>query len=75
MAIFIFEPDKEVQVITAQNVAELPETVPMTFMYLSKQGTWHVHNPKTNKMIPFMQEGVPEIYKAQVLLLTAAYPD
>ena len=74
MAIFIFEPDKEVQVITAQNAA-LPVTEPMSFMYLSKQGTWHVHDPKTNKMIPFMQEGVPEIYKAQMLLLTAAYSD
>ena len=74
MAIFIFEPDKEVQIYVEYSLI-IPEIAPMSFMYLSTQGTWHIHDPKSNKMIPFMQEGVPEIYRAQALLLTAAYPD
>ena len=72
MALFLFQPDKEyevVEVFPATNVAD------MSYLYNSKNGKWLVMNPKTRVFIPFMQEGVPEIYKAQVLLLSAAYPD
>ena len=47
----------------------------MSFVYDGKEDKWYVKDPKTNNWIIFMAEGVPEIYRAQVLLLVAAYPD
>lgn len=47
----------------------------MTFLYNSKSDMWLVLDPKSNNVITFMHAGVPEIYRAQVLLLVAAYPD
>lgn len=72
MAYFLFQPDKEFEVVQSFPVTDVAD---MSYLYISKNGSWMVMNPKTRSFIPFMQEGVPEIYKAQVLLLTAAYPD
>ena len=47
----------------------------MSFVYDGKEDKWYVKDPKTNNWITFMVDGVPEIYRAQVLLLVAAYPD
>ena len=47
----------------------------MSFLYNSTADVWMVLDPKSGNWINYLQEGVPEIYKAQVLLLTAAYPD
>ena len=47
----------------------------MSFLYNTKADVWMVLDPKSGNWINFMAEGVPEIYRAQVLLLVAAYPD
>ena len=72
MPFFLFQPDQEVVV---RNVPPFGDYPPMTFIYNSRVGRWFVKDPKTNNWLDYMQEGVPEYYKAQMLLLTAAYPD
>lgn len=72
MAYFLFQPDQEVVV---RHVSPFENYKPMSFIYNGKEDKWYVKDPKTNKWIIFMAEGVPEIYRAQVLLLVAAYPD
>ena len=72
MAFFLFQPDQEVVV---RNAPPLGDYEPMSFVYDGKEDKWYVKDPKTNNWITFMAEGVPEIYRAQVLLLVAAYPD
>lgn len=72
MPFFVFQPDQEVVV---RNTPPLGEYEPMSFAYSSKDDTWYVKDPKTTNWITFMVDGVPEIYRAQVLLLVAAYPD
>ena len=74
MTYFLFEPEKEVEIGDAW-MNQGRQFSPMTFLYDSKSDKWYVKDPKTNKWIIFMAEGVPEIYRAQVLLLVAAYPD
>lgn len=74
MAYFLFQPNKEVEVDDAwKNQGR--QFKPMSFLYNSKTDMWMVFDPKSNNFIKFMHAGVPEIYRAQVLLLSAAYPD
>ena len=74
MTYFYFPPNEEVVIRT--NKEPIPRVFPvMTYMYESTGGLWYVRDPKSETWIVYLQEGVPEIYKTQVLLLTAAYPD
>lgn len=74
MAYFLFQPDKEVEVFTS--IMNQDEDIePLSFLYNPKSDVWMVLDPKSNNFIKFMHAGVPEIYRAQVLLLSAAYPD
>ena len=74
MALFLFQPEKEVEVGDAwMNQGRTIEY--LSYLYNSKTDIWAVLDPKSNNWINFMVEGVPEIYRAQVLLLVAAYPD
>lgn len=74
MAMFYFPPNEEV--VISSSKAPAPRVfAPLTYAYDGMANLWYVRDPKTDSWIKFMQEGVPEIYKAQVLLLTAAYPD
>lgn len=72
MPLFLFQPDQEVVVRSNAPMGDYP---PMSFIYNSNEDRWFVKDPKTNNWIVYMQEGVPEYYKAQMLLLIAAYPD
>lgn len=74
MAFFLFQPEKEVEIGDAW-MNQGRQFSPMTFLYNSKTDMWMVLDPKSNNFIEFMHAGVPEIYRAQVLLLVAAYPD
>ncbi len=74
MTFFLFQPEKEVEVFTSiMNQSDRVEA--MSFIYNSKTDVWAVLDPKSGNWITYMAEGVPEIYRAQVLLLVAAYPD
>ena len=74
MAQFYFPPNEEVEI--HPNNKSVSRLFPdMTYFYDGRDDKWYIKNPKTSSWIPFMQEGVPEIYRAQVLLLVAAYPD
>ena len=74
MAYFLFQPEKEVEIGDAwMNLGGAIE--PLSYMYNSKTDVWMVLDPKSGFWINYMVEGVPEIYRAQVLLLTSAYPD
>lgn len=77
MALFLFEPDKEVQVFntTADKAKRLNEAELMSFVYITGNDEWCVRDPKSGNWITFLADGVPELYRAQVLLLVAAYPD
>ena len=74
MTFFLFEPEKEVEVLTSI-MNQSRELEAMSFLYNPKADVWMVLDPKSGYWINFMAEGVPEIYRAQVLLLVAAYPD
>ena len=74
MTFFLFQPEKEVEVLTSI-MNQSCELEAMSFIYNSKTDVWVVLDPKSNNFIEFMHAGVPEIYRAQVLLLVAAYPD
>ena len=74
MAYFLFQPEKEVEVFTS--IMNQDEDIePLSFLYNPKSDVWMVLDPKSGNWINFMAEGVPELYRAQVLLLVAAYPD
>ena len=74
MTFFLFQLDKEVEVGDAwMNQGCAIE--PLSYLYNSKTDIWAVLDPKSGNWINYMVEGVPEIYRAQVLLLVAAYPD
>ena len=74
MTFFLFQPEKEVEVFASiMNQDQVIE--PLSFIYNSKSDVWVVLDPKSGNWINYMAEGVPEIYRAQVLLLVAAYPD
>ena len=74
MTLFLFQPEKEVEVLTS--IMNQPrELEAMSFLYNPKADVWMVLDPKSGNWINYMAEGVPEIYRAQVLLLVAAYPD
>ena len=74
MTFFLFQPEKEVEVFTSiMNQSHRVEA--MSFLYNSKADMWVVLDPKSGNWINYMADGVPEIYRAQVLLLVAAYPD
>lgn len=74
MTFFLFQPEKEVEVFTS--IMNQDEDIePLSFIYNSKSDVWVVLDPKSGNWINYMAEGVPEIYRAQVLLLVAAYPD
>ena len=74
MAMFYFPPNEEV--VISSNPDPVPRVfAPLTYVYDGMAGIWYIRDPKTSSWIKILQEGVPEIYKAQVLLLTAAYPD
>ena len=74
MTFFLFQPEKEVEVFTSI-MNQSCELEAMSFLYNSKTDVWMVLDPKSGNWIKFLAEGVPEIYRAQVLLLVAAYPD
>ena len=74
MAFFLFQPEKEVEVGDAW-MNQGRQFSPMSFLYNSKTDMWMVLDPKSGNWINYMAEGVPELYRAQVLLLVAAYPD
>ena len=74
MAFFLFQPDKEVEVLTSI-MNQSSQIDAMSFLYNSKADVWMVLDPKSGNWINYMAEGVPEICRAQVLLLVAAYPD
>ena len=74
MTFFLFQPEKEVEVLTSiMNQSRKLEA--MSFLYNTRADVWMVLDPKSGNWINYMAEGVPEIYRAQVLLLVAAYPD
>ena len=74
MTFFLFQPEKEVEVFTS--IMNQDEDIePLSFLYNPKSDVWMVLDPKSGNWINYMVEGVPEIYRAQVLLLVAAYPD
>ena len=74
MTFFLFQPEKEVEVF-ASIMNQDQDIEPISFIYNSKSDVWVVLDPKSGNWINYMVEGVPEIYRAQVLLLVAAYPD
>ena len=74
MTFFLFRPDKEVEVF-ASIMNQSSQIDAMSYIYNSKTDTWVVLDPKSGNWINYMAEGVPEIYRAQVLLLVAAYSD
>ena len=74
MTFFLFQPNKEVEVFTSI-MNQSSQIDAMSFIYNSKSDVWVVLDPKSGNWINYMAEGVPEIYRAQVLLLVAAYPD
>lgn len=45
----------------------------MTYVYVSSDDSWRIRDPKTGNWIGYDALGVPEQYRAQVLLLSAAY--
>lgn len=75
MALFFFPPGQPVV------VKETPYKRPtdgsdfpnMTYVYVSSDDSWRIRDPKTGNWIGFDVMGVPESYRAQVLLLSAAY--
>lgn len=74
MSFFLFQPEKEIEVVTSiTNLSR--QIVAMSFLYNPKSDVWMVLDPKSGNWITYMAEGVPEIYRAQMLLLVAAYPD
>ena len=74
MTFFLFQPEKDVEVFTS--IMNQDEDIePLSYIYNSKTDVWMVLDPKSGNWINFMAEGVPEIYRAQVLLLVAAYHD
>ena len=75
MALFLFEPDKEVLVFDtpADKAKRLVEAGPMSYVYITGNDEWRIRDPKTGNWIEFDVMGVPESYRAQVLLLSAAY--
>ena len=74
MTYFLFQPGKEVEVGDAwMNQGRAIEH--LSYLYNTKNDVWAILDPKSNQWISYMAEGVPEIYRAQVLLLVAAYPD
>ena len=78
MTFFLFKPDKKVEVVTSimnQIMNHSRQIDAMSFLYNPKSDVWMVLDPKSGNWITYMAEGVPEIYRAQVLLLVAAYPD
>lgn len=74
MTFFLFQPEKEVEVF-ASIMNQDQDIEPLSYLYNSKTDIWVVLDPKSGNWINYMVEGVPEIYRAQVLLLSAAYPD
>ena len=74
MPFFLFQPEKEVEVF-ASIMNQDQDIEPLSYLYNSKTDIWVVLDPKSGNWINYMVEGVPEIYRAQVLLLVAAYPD
>lgn len=74
MAMFYFPPNEEV--VISSNKDPVPRVfVPLTYAYNGMADLWYIRDPKSGNWITYMAEGVPEIYRAQVLLLVAAYPD
>ena len=74
MTFVLFQPEKDVEVFTS--IMNQDEDIePLSYIYNSKTDVWMVLDPKSGNWINYMVEGVPEIYRAQVLLLVAAYPD
>ena len=74
MAFFLFQPEKEIEVLTSITY-QSRDLEAMSLLYNPKTDVWMVLDPKSGNWITYMAEGVPEIYRAQVLLLVAAYPD
>lgn len=76
MPLFYFPPDQPVVVRQLNkdggpnNGADFPA---MTYVYVSSDDSWRIRDPKSGNWIGYDTLGVPEAYRAQVLLLTAAY--
>ena len=75
MPFFLFEPDAPAAVHAQPPIAQAHPQ--WTYMYATKQGlnTWYIRDTKQVRWLIIQPEGVPETYRAQVLLLVAAYPD
>lgn len=76
MPYFLFEPGVPTAVHTQ---LPLPGShLPMSYCHRpgSDKGThWLVRDPKQPQWLPIFDEGVPEHYRLEVLLLLAAYPN
>lgn len=78
MPYFLFEPDTPV---TVHDRCPIPSAhSPMSYCYqpvsaYNKGMHWLVRNPKQLQWFPILDEGVPERYRLEVLLLLAAYPN
>lgn len=75
MALFFFPPDKPVvvQPNPHKRATDGSDYPVMTYVYVGSDDTWRIRDPKTGTWIAYDTLGVPESYRAQVLLLTAAY--
>lgn len=75
MALFFFPPGQPVDVQPDPNGQSTDgSSYPvMTYVYVSSDDSWCIRDPKSGNWIGYDTLGVPEAYRAQVLLLTAAY--
>lgn len=75
MALFFFPPGQPVivQPDPKGQSTDGSDYPVMTYVYVGSDDSWRIRDPKTNNWIAYDTLGVPEIYRAQVLLLTAAY--
>lgn len=77
MTVFLFKPNEPVEV--HPTVYKMPKNCPaLTYGYVMLNSTivnscWEVKDPKSGNWLYIMDEGVPDSYRAQLLLLSAAY--
>ena len=76
---FLFEPDAPAAVHEGVPIAAAHP--PFTYVYMCKGPAiglgsrgWYVRNTKNAQWLKIMDEGVPDHYRLEVLLLLAAYP-
>ncbi len=72
---FLFEPDAPAAVHS-----EVPHAAahpPFTYIYNRKSNAlvgWYIRDTKHTQWLPIVDEGVPENYRLELLLLMAAHP-